>query len=253
MKLSLLASVFLLSNVCFADSPTAPVKDEKPSWEKSIALGFSLTRGNSETLLVTGNTRLAKENKKQIYLFEISGAYGETDNEIEGTEETETEVTQQNVNANAEFKHKFTERFYAGFSTTYLYDKVSKIDYRVTPKPLVGYFLLKDETFRLNFDLSPAYVFERVDDIEDDYFAPLIAERFEWKVSDTAKLYQAAEYLFELEDTSNYIVNAELGLETRVTELASLVLSVKNRFENQPADDAEQNDLSVISSLKFSF
>lgn len=228
-------------------------KDETSSWEKSVALGFSLTRGNSETLLATGSAKISNENKKQIYLFELSGAYGESDTDEDETGESETEVTQQNVNANAEFKHKFTERFYGGFSATYLYDKVSEIDYRITPKPLIGYFFVKNDVVRFNVDLSPAYVFERVDNIEDDYFAPLIGERFEWKISDSAKLYQSAEYLFEFENTSNYKINAEMGIETRITEIASLVLSVKNRYENEPAIDAERNDLSVISSIKLSF
>ena len=67
-----------------------------------------------------------------------------------------------------------------------------------------------------------------------------------------AKLFQKAELIFEAEDTENSITNAEAGVEAALTTKLSLVLTVKNEYNNQPAEGKERNDFSLITSLKVS-
>src|SRR5690606_35263206 len=105
----------------------------------------------------------------------------------------ESETTQNDVNAKAEYKRLLSERFFAGLGTTFLYDDIADVDYRVNLNPSLGYFLIREENIRFNIEGGPTYVFEKVGGVKDDYLAPRVAERFEWSFSETGKLFQTAE------------------------------------------------------------
>jgi hypothetical protein len=93
-------------------------------------------------------------------------------------------------------------------------------------------------------------VWEKKGDITDDYLAPRVADRLTWKVSETAKLFQYAEFLTSVDDTENYIVTAEGGIEAALNSYLSLVLSVRDNYINQPAEGRVQNDVATITALK---
>ena len=73
---------------------------------------------------------------------------------------------------------------------------------------------------------------------------------FMWKFSPTAKLFQWTEYLVSADDSSNYLVNAEMGLEAALTSLVNVVILVRDNYVNQPAEDRKQNDIATITGLK---
>jgi putative salt-induced outer membrane protein YdiY len=111
-------------------------------------------------------------------------------------------------------------------------------------------YVIREDDLKLSIEGGPAYIFEEIGGESDNYLAPRIANRLDWKISDTAKLFQTAEYLFDISDSDAYLVNAELGIETTVTELVSLVVSIKDAYNNAPADGKERNDIAIISGLK---
>ncbi len=227
-----------------------PAKD--PSvWDKTVSIGFNLTEGNSDTLLLNANAKASRDYQKNVWLFEIDGNYGESDSidKDDPTAPSPKETTQQDLTGNAEYQRLLTERFYTGFGTKYKYDDIADIDYRVTLKPVVGYYLVKDDEVKLSVDVGPGYVFEKVGGIKDDYFAPRISDRFEWKISETAKLFQSAEYIFDVSESDNYQVVGEAGIEAAINSWLSLIVKAKDEYDNLPAAGKERNDFSLISGL----
>ena len=218
-------------------------------WEKSVTFGFNLSRGNSDTVLLNLNGKAQREIDNNIYRFELDGNYGEDkDKERAGGDKK----TQENLKGLAEYKRLLNERLFVGFGGVYLYDDISLIDYRVTLNPVVGYFLLKDDELKLSVEAGPSYIFEEVDNVEDDYLAPRIAERFEYVLSQTSKVYQSSELLIDADDSDNYIINSEAGIKASISANLSLVVTAKDSYDNQPALDREKNDLSVISGIQVS-
>jgi putative salt-induced outer membrane protein YdiY len=159
-------------------------------------------------------------------------------------------TTRNDVRVNAAYNYKYTERAYVGAGTKYLYDEIALVDYRLNLNPTLGYFLVKDSTFSFALEGGPGYTFEKVDSIEDNYFSPRIADRFDWIISCTSKLFQSTELLIDVNDSDNYIVNAEIGVEAALSSSLSLVVALRNAFDNQPAASIDKNDLTVISALK---
>ncbi|MFO0416589.1 MAG: DUF481 domain-containing protein [Pseudomonadota bacterium] len=53
-----------------------------------------------------------------------------------------------------------------------------------------------------------------------------------------------------LEDSGDYIVNAEIGVEAALTSMINLVVSVRDYYINQPAEGRKSNDVYTITGLK---
>lgn len=250
--ISICALSLLIINSAFAgcnaaDDPCAP-KKKINSWDKSIAAGFNLTSGNTETTLLN-LAFAAKKEDSDGNIFDSSAAfnYG-TDDNARGP--NSDDVTRNDVRGFARYDHLLSDNWYLGFGTSFLNDDLADIDYRVTVDPSPGVYLLKNDDYKFRVEAGPSYLFERVGGETDNYFAPRIAERFDWIISCTSKLYEKAEVLFDINDSDNYIVNAEAGVEAALSTDLALVFAVRNVYDNQPALDREKNDLQTITSIK---
>ncbi len=230
------------------DCPECPADEvKKDGWDLSAALGFNLTRGNSDTLLLTGGVTGTKEQGDNIYLLKADGALGE-DKDRDDPETGST--TQKEAKGVAEYKHLLGERWYIGGVLNAVFDDIADIDYRYIVGVPVGYFLIKEDDMKLNLEAGPSYVFEKVGGKTNEYFSPRIADRFDWDISDTSKFFQSTEVLLSVEDGDDTLVNSEVGIEAAINSKLSLVLTVKHEFDNLPAEGRDRNDLSVISALK---
>lgn len=225
-----------------------PVTDPE-AWVKSLAFGYNLTDGNSKTQALNIRAKANQEKDKNIWIFDIEQGWGETRNSDSGVDETNIDFTK----GLAHYKRLLSERLYTGPGIDGVRDDIADIKYRVTPSLVLGYFLVKSDDLSFAIEAGPAYVVEEVGDIEDDYWAGKIADRFNWKLSETATFFQTAEALVSADDSDNYIINAEIGVTAPLTGLLSLVLSVKDSYDNQPAEDKERNDVSVVSALSVNF
>ncbi len=71
-----------------------------------------------------------------------------------------------------------------------------------------------------------------MDSIRDDYWGIRCGERYTLQVSETAKLWQSAEYLPNADDFDQYLINAEIGMEAVVTKLISLRLVLQDGYNS---------------------
>ena len=106
---------------------------------------------------------------------------------------------------------------------------------------------------KLSGEAGPAYIFEKQGDDTTSYFTLRLAERFEHKLNARAKIWQMVEILPEVNDFNNYIVNAEIGVETTLTAKLSMRTYVQDTYDNQPAPDREKNDLKLVTALAYKF
>ncbi len=240
---------FVFAGCNASDDACAP-KKKIDAWDKSIAAGFNLTSGNSETTLLNVAISARKEDSSGN-IFDSSAAFNY------GTDENSKDVNGDNVTRNdirgfARYDHLLTDEWYLGFGTSFLNDDLADIDYRVTVDPSPGVYLLKNDDYKFRVEAGPSYLFEKVGGESDSYFAPRVAERFDWVISCTSKLYEKAEALFDINNGDNYIVNAEAGVEAALSTDLALVFAVRNVYDNVPAPDREKNDLQTITSIKVS-
>lgn len=231
--------------------PTCPPCEEPvdPSnWKLNTSLGFNLTRGNSDTLLLNNKTTASREINDHIYRLLIDGSFGEDkdkDDPVNGN------TTQKQLRLEAAYKHLLTQRWFLGFTTTAFFDEIADIDYRYILSPGIGYFLVKNDTVQLSLETGPSWVFEKLGGEKNDYLSPRVAERFDWKISETSKVFQSAEVLLSVDDGDDTLVTAEAGISAAINSSIALVVSVKNVYDNLPAAGKERNDLMVLTGLQF--
>jgi putative salt-induced outer membrane protein YdiY len=241
---SIVGGCFLLSLSASAQSDTDTNK-----WVSSAAAGFTLTRGNSETLLATLGIQSAKKWNQNEVSLGLDGAYGKTTDQDTGAEST----TAQTLRGFGQYNRLFTDRFYGYGRLELLHDGVADVDYRMTVSPGVGYYFIKNKTADLSGEVGPGYIYEKAGGVHNDYFVLRVAEKFNYKFSDHARLWQSVEILPQVDDFENYIVNAELGVEADLNKTLSLRTFLQDTYDNVPVPGREKNDLKWVTAIAYKF
>ena len=218
-------------------------KKANGAWERSLTAGLNANSGNKDAVL--GGIGLAGERTtdQDLIRLGVNGAYGET----------EGETTAENAKAVGRYEYSLSERMFAAMTVELGYDSIADVDYRLILSPALGYYLIKEERVRFNVEAGPSYIVERVGGIEDDYLGYRIADRFEWDLSETSKFWQATEFIGDFDNSDNFLVKTEVGLEAALVSDLSLAIVAQDTYDNEPAPGLKENDLSVMTSLKWSF
>jgi len=217
--------------------------EKKSPWERSVAIGATVTRGNSKTLLFNANVlALRKWNQNEISLG-ADGSYGEND-DVKNIEQ---------VHGFGQYNRLFSDRFFAYARVDALHDAVADVDYRITIGPGAGYYFIKNEKTRLSAEVGPSMVLEKQGGKEKQYLAARISERFEHKLNDRARVWQSLEFLPQVDKLENYIMNAEAGIEADLTKKLSLRTLIQDTYHSKPAVGRKANDIKLISGINYKF
>ena len=221
----------------------APEAAKKPGWETSAAVGLTVTKGNSDTVTGTGNVIAQKKWERAELRLGADVTYGEN----EGVKSAES------YHAFGQYNKLLNERVYGYFRADGLHDDIADVQYRITVGPGAGYYFIKKARTQLSGEAGPSVVFERQGVGETTYFTLRVAERFEHKFNDKTRLWQSVEWLPQVDDFNNSIINGELGVETQLTEKFSLRLFAQDTYDNEPAPGRKRNDLKLVAQLACKF
>jgi putative salt-induced outer membrane protein YdiY len=230
-------------------SSHAQTQTNSTPWESVAALGFTMTRGNSQTLLATATAGTRKKWGKNELSFGADGTYGES-----------TVNGQNTINANSahgfgQYNRLFTERFYGYGRADGMFDDVADVYYRATVSPGVGYYFINNTNCDLSLEVGPGYIWENVGGQENQYAIVRVGEKFHLKLSDRARFVQTAEWLPEADYIKNYIVNFMAGIDTDITadKKATLGVFVYDNYDNIPAPGRVCNDVKLVVALGYKF
>jgi putative salt-induced outer membrane protein YdiY len=245
---ALAATLIVGSQLVLAEEKPAAVTNAPPvksAWETTAAAGFTLTKGNSDTMLLTLSLDSKAKWKNDEAGFGIAAGYGE-DHSVKNNEF---------VNAYAQYNHLFTQRLYAGLRTDFSYDGIANLDYRITVSPLVGYYLVKNTNTTFAVETGPSVVFEQYQaQSENTYLGVRFAERFEHKLTATTKIWEHVEYVPKVTAwTEKYVITAEAGIDTAINKKWGLRVMLQDIYDSQPATGREPNDLRLIAGTTFKF
>ena len=244
------AGAFLANPGEAADAPA------KKGWETVASAGLTLTRGNSETFLGTLGVNSQRKWSADEILLGANGGYGESTSKdpVDGSDEHNT--TDQYAKGFGQWNHLFLEKLYGGLRVEGLYDEIAGVDYRFTISPLLGYYVIKNATTFLAFEGGPSLVLENLAGPRqnaDQYLTLRLADRFEHKFSDKAKIWQTAEYLPRVTDFNDYILNVEVGVSAAITSSVDLRVVLQDTYDNVPAPGRKNNDLKLIAGVGYKF
>lgn len=244
-----LGMVPLAFNAMAADGTAA--EEKQPKWESSAGVAIAVATGNTENLLATANVSTQRLGKKNEWRFGIAAGYGESRS---GTDpDASMEKNTEFVRGHGQYDRLLTDLWYLTGRAEFLHDGIAKVDYRVPISVGAGYYFIKNEKIRLSADAGPGYVWERLDGVSDDYATLRVGQQFEWRISDGARLWERVDYTPELEDFGNYVLNAEVGVEARLTGALSMRVVAQNTYRSEPAPGRKENDFRLLAGLQYSF
>ena len=218
--------------------------EKKPAvWERELSVGLNISRGNTEQDDGEAALRIKREDGISKLDMSAEASYGETD----------TETTKERAKAAVQYDQQFGPRPYGSMRVSIEHDAVADLDYRLIVGPAVGYYLVKKEDEQLSAEGGPSYVREVVESDLNDYFALRLAERFEQKWGQDAKLWQVAEYLPDLQANGKYLMRVELGLEAKVKGGFHLRTMLETKHDSRPAEDKKKDDTTLKTAIVYKF
>jgi len=221
----------------------------KPKWESSAAAGITLTRGNSSTLLATLSATTDRKWSQNELSFGADAAYGES--KVNGV----TSRNADSVDGFSQYNRLFTERLYGYGRVDALHDEIADIKYRVALSPGLGYYFIKEKKTDLSAEVGPGYLIEELGDNRESYATLRVGDKFHQELSDRARMWETAEWLPQVDQFKNYIVNAEFGIEADLTADKKLTLRavLQDTYNNEPAAGRQKNDARLITSIAYKF
>lgn len=258
----LVTNVVTVTNVVVVvPAPAMPAAPAKISWQSAVSAGLTLTRGNSQSMLFTVDILTEKKAKENEYSFGAGLSYGNQSSlqnlpsPFTGTINTSKD-TVNSYDAFGQWNHLFNEKFFGYVRANALRDTISSIDYRFNLGPGVGYYLIKKEATTLAFEAGVGYEYEHLLNSTSAYqsFATLrLAERFDHKFSDRARLWQKVELVPQVDKLENYVVNFEIGIEAAVSKSFSLKTYLDDTYNNRPATGRQKNDAKIVAGVSYKF
>ena len=215
----------------------------KVPWTGSVAAGLTFTRGNSRTLLGTVNVEADKKTKEDGWLLGAGAAYGKNTGVVNA----------KSIDGHGQYNRLLTERWYYGAKLDGLSDGVAGINYRLTLSPLAGYYLIKGTNDNLAVEAGPSAVIQKLGPTTTGYAALRFGERYDHKISSTAKLWQSFEFYPQVDKFKNYYWTAEIGVEAAITQDWSLRSFIQDSYYAIPAAGRLKNDIKLVTGIAYKF
>jgi putative salt-induced outer membrane protein YdiY len=239
----MLATVALVAGSVSVGAQTPP--PETKGWETTAAVGFTLTSGNSDTMLFTAGLDSKRKWDKTEAAYGFSAGYGKSDGD------RNTDFAQ----AFGQYNWLLSERFYVGLRLDGNHDGIAKLSYRFRLTPLAGYYLIKDARKSLSIEAGPSLVTEKYEgETPDTYCGIRFAERFDYKITDTTKFWEMVEYVPQVDRwMEKYLINVEAGISTAITKQWDLRLVAQLNYDSEPLPGREYTDFRLIAGTGYKF
>lgn len=247
-----IAAVALMGSTNGMAQAAAP---ERPRWETVANAGLTVQSGNSESIATSLGLDTKKKWESDEVALGVLGGYGKSSSTGNNRSRT-TDFAK----AYGQYNRLISERAYFGLRVDGEHDGIADLAYRVRISPLVGYYVIKNDKTTLSFDAGPTFIVEEREasatSARDrrESFALRFGESFEHKLSDTAKIWQKAEYIPTIKDWPEYdVINAEIGLSTALTPKWDLQVKYQITYDNGVKYGKECTDTRLIVSTAYKF
>lgn len=244
-------AILFLSSCLFAqDAVKAP---EKKEWSHSTGAGLIITSGNTESTTANLSHNSAWERGRSKFTISLNGAYGVRE-VVDSSGDKHNDEFVSNFNEKAQFNRNFSDRFYWYVGQSVEIDKIINLEYRSTIGPGLGFNVLKNEPFKLDFELGVVYINQKFDNFDsEDNFSGRIAEKFNWKISANSNLWLNTEALLNLEDSEDFRINAELGIDVKINQNWMIRSTIQDKFYNNAPEPTEKNDIIFTTTIIFKY
>ena len=248
-----LALAFSLGTPAAAeDAKKAEEPPKKKLWESVASVDVALTRGNSRSFL--GTLTLNTQRKWDMDELLLGGAAGYGNSTVKDANGVETtSETQDYLKGFGQFNHLFTDRLYSGIRIEGLHDNVAGINYRFTFSPMAGYYFIKETNTFLSAEVGPSLITQELGHDTSTYMGVRVGQRFEHKFIGGSRIWENVEWIPQVDNFDNWILNAEAGVSAPITKALDVRLVAQDNYNNEPAAGRLKNDVRLLAGIGYRF
>ena len=232
-------------------------------WNGGANVGFSLTRGNSQTenlALAFNAARPTRTDKISLY-----------SNVIYGTNQLATPSTTANTEAGGiRYDRNINPRLFAFVSADFSSNALQDLNLRSVGSVGLGFHAIKSDKTTLDFLAGGNFTNENYTEtiITDDTTTPpttatvkvvhnfaalTLGEEFMHKLGKTTVVTEKLYFFPDLTKTGNYRGTFDLGLVTKISKWLGWQNQFGDIYVSNPPPGARQNDIVLTTGLNFSF
>ncbi len=250
MSVGLSALLFVSCGAAWAQTVVTNAPSNAPVWHGDAAFGLSLSRGNANTFLMNASASADNVWDKNDLKFGADGQYA-----LNNYGQTNQTRAAEAVHGFTEYKRLFTERFYGSARIDGFHDDIAEIRYRIIVGPAAGYYFIKSDASKLSGEIGPSFIDEKLGSNTEGYVTIRFSERGEHTLNKakTARVWEQVDFMPQVDDFSNYLLNSEAGVEAALNAHFSLRICADDKFDSKPAAGRKENDILLVSSLVYKY
>ena len=222
-------------------------KKKEKSWERHISLGYSKISGNTESSAL--NINLSTNRKTEKDEFSLKGDYSYAS--------TNRKMDTQKWFAMLRYAYSFgrMKKWYHFYKLEADHDRFANIGYRIIPSTGLGYWFSDTDDWKAMLECGIGFGHTNYRDNTKDKNEAVLIPRvfFEKKLFGESRLSEDISLYPSLESIGEYRLHSETSFINPINEKLSLKFSLIEDYNSDPAKDTKKNDLSIISSLIYSF
>ena len=223
------------------DAPTT-------NWNGNVAFGLSLARGNANTFLMNASALAQRAWEQNELKFGADGQYG-----LNNWGQSNQTQSANSIHGFGDYKRLITERLYWDLNVDGTHDDLAALRYRLIAGPALGYYFIKSDATKVNGEIGPSFIYEKLGSETKGYVTMRVTERAEHAFNKGAKVWEQVDYLPKVDDFNNYLLNSEVGAEAALNTRLSLRVVAKDQFNSRPAAGRKENDITLVSALVYKF
>jgi len=231
----------------------ADIKPEEPSvipkrWSGSLSAGAQLQEGNSDTTDLHFDAKAKRKTPLRELQLKFRADYGKTEGETDTNK----------VFGEGKYKVFRCERFYWFGVANMEHDEMEDLDLRAQVFAGPGYYFVKKERTTVLGEVGAGIIGEWTDDEDgsDETIEPGGWINLEWtqRVCEAMEFFQGLTVYPSFGDAGEYRLRSESTLKAPFGKRWSLKLSAIDEYDSNPeSEDADRNDLQLITSLGYEF
>ena len=218
---------------------------KKPvTWKGNITLGGNLQSGNSETMNIAAGLSAVRRSEKDR--FALSFLYNRA--------EDHGEKTAENIFSQLKYDYFLNQKWYLYLNIDMLSDEFSDINFRTTVGPGAGYQIWEEDDKSLSLEAGVSYTSEDRDEGKDtSWLSARLGANYMQKLFGRVIFTDQFVIYPDLEDTGEYLLRNEASVVTDIG--AKLAFKLSNIWERDSAPDPglDEDDLTWILGLQYSF
>jgi putative salt-induced outer membrane protein YdiY len=219
--------------------------EEKPLWEGGLGFSYLATAGNTDT--ESFGLDLKIDRRATPWGVKVRGKFNRA--------EENDHLTAERYFLMIQALRGLSERIDLFAALSGEQDRFAGIDFRVVVAGGVEWKALLGPKHLLDIDLGLTWTDETglLPEFDDSFIGSLLGLDYSWVLSKTAKLTQTATFFFNFDQTDEWRLTTDTGLQAQVIERLAVKLSYEIRYDNKPLLIFKDTDTIAKASVVLRF